>query len=68
MRAKADLLFDEKLNERWWKPMRSNPGKPPSDFPAHVTVEFAEKIGGPTKYSFAMTLPPGYDRQKRQPS
>jgi hypothetical protein len=68
MKAKEDPLFDEKLNERWWKPKRSNPGKPPPDFPVHVTVEFAEKIGGPTKYLFAMALPPEYDRQKLQPA
>lgn len=68
MKAKEKLLFDNVLQERWWKPLRSNPGNPPRDLPAHITVCFPQKPGDPIEFSFANKRLDGYDRQPRQPA
>lgn len=64
MAAREKLLTSVSNQERWWKSLRRDPGNPPSDLPAHVTVRFPQKAGDTLDFLFANRRPDGYAQPK----
>jgi hypothetical protein len=66
--AKDKLLNDVSLQEKWWKPLRRDPGNRPRDLPAHITARFPQKRGESLDFIFASKLPDGYDPNNLHPA
>ena len=61
LRALQHLLLDARLDEKWWKPLRSDPGRPPADLPAFIFVKYPQKAGEPVNFIFAKNAPAWYN-------
>jgi len=62
--VREELLTNESLQEKWWKPLKRDPARPPSDLPIHINVRFPQKLGDSVNINFAKEHPPGYDPKK----